>query len=304
MAFDSFPPFHYLSILFHSFPPNRSLWFPLFCYWGLSAWLAGSFWLGWKYIGKQWPKPLIFGILFGMVIGLESIPSLITFGVTDSDTVWLYFILTCGFLYTLIGFALVGEKDDGEMANKTPACIVTRVTLNYAKGTDDHGIILNISGTKEESFILNQAILQVEGESFWKVLSDAASWLVSLAKWSFLPLSLCPKYMSDKDFIKDRKDFTCSIGIGTKQNGSFGAKHATVNEKLQLLVEKGDPPFTLVFHATSPTPRVMFTFATKASTMLTALAKNDHHFSIVSKPKANAPIAANEGKDESKDTEE
>jgi len=183
--------------------------------------------------------------------------------------IWTFAPINCGLLYAIIGFALTGS---GQEKDTRPICKVTFANASFAKGMDDHGLILTLRGTKPATFSTKQVSLNVEGDALWKAVgSGASASLVTLAKWSFLPLSLCPKYMSSEDIAAGRTDFKCQIGIGTKQNGSFGAKHETILTKLNEVKAKGDPEFSLIFDTDE---RRLFTITTKPSKLIQSLNAN------------------------------
>jgi len=164
--------------------------------------------------------------------------------------------------------------------SQNPNSIVNFVNVKWGEGTDGHGIVFTIRGTKKEaSFLASDITLQVEGDSFWQAVgSGGGAALVTLAKWSFLPLSLCPKYMTPNSFIKGEESFKFTIGIGTKQNGTFGAQHITITNKLNDLIKAGDPSFDLVFEGDG---RLLFGIRTSCSKLLECLNSKSINFPLL-----------------------
>jgi len=192
---------------------------------------------------------------------------------------WSYIIINIGFLYAIIGFALVGVGDGNkEGIPQKPNCSVTFANVRWGEGTDGHGIVFTIRGKKDAAFAPKQITIQLEGDSFWQAVgSGGGAALVTLAKWSFLPLSLCPKYMATNSLLAKEVTFRMTIGIGTKQNGTFGAKHETIRNKLNDLIKAGDPPFSLVFEGDGS---LLFVMTITASQLLDTLGKDNSNFQL------------------------
>jgi len=203
-----------------------------------------------------------------------------------------YILIHLAFGYAIIGFALIGVGD-GNAGPKKPNSKVNFVNAKWAEGTDGHGLIITIKGTKEASFTAKQITLQIEGDSFWAAVGSGTGGgaLVTLAKWSFLPLSLCPKYMSSNNINKDNENFDFSVGIGTKQNGTFGAQYSTITTKLNDLIKAGDPSLDLIFEGDGT---LMFGLTFLPSRLLECLSNKNTNFPLL----FSSPFKDNKNTDE------
>jgi len=258
--------------------------------WFLGSWLGAMIWLVWFY-KKATSVLFAFLVTVFVILLLEIIP-----GYLVQQTLQTYILVHLAFGYAIIGFALVGVGDGNNQKAQKPNSKVHFVNAKWAEGTEGHGLILTVKGTKEASFTANQITLQIEGDSFWQAVGSGTggSALVTLAKWSFLPLSLCPKYMSANSVPKNNENFVFSVGIGTKQNGTFGAQYSTVTGRLNDLIKAGDPPLNLIFEGDGT---LMFGLTLLPSRLSECLSNKNNNFPLL----FSSPFPNSKNTDEAKE---
>lgn len=168
------------------------------------------------------------------------------------DMRWSALAAACGALYAVLGSALLGSEHAAKR-DEVPKVQLERATVEYAQNTQGHGIILTLAGKKEAAFAVSNVYLHVEGDELWQALGKTVpSAILTVAKWSFLPLRLCPTYLPASSLPqRGQCSVQLRIAIGTKQGGQFGALHATIRRLLAGLAEQGDPEVRLRLEADS-----------------------------------------------------
>jgi hypothetical protein len=120
-------------------------------------------------------------------------------------------------------------------------------------GPNAHGLILTLSGTKQEGYQPDDLKLNVVGE----VWNAVPSVIASLVQWSFLPLPLIPDYLDKNSFHKGEQ-FIIQLFLGTKKNGTPGGvfptslfSHAsvlpsTIQQRLNEQISQSQDPVFLI----------------------------------------------------------
>ena len=114
-------------------------------------------------------------------------------------------------------------------------------TLTGAGVLDGHGLEFRFAGVRDAPLAFSRATLSVLGDGFWAsvegVLPVAA---VRAARWTVLPLSLCPRMLAPEDVTAGGAGpvgFTVSIGTGVR--GSMKVSHGALRGALESLAGAG-----------------------------------------------------------------
>lgn len=192
-------------------------------------------------------------------------------------TRWHGLAIVLTFFYTLLGSGLVTVGPSKLLPLNTQLTGL-KICLGPIR---EHGLLLTLSGQKPADFTFEQLDLNVEGDELWKAVGKIVSpSVISMAKLSFLPLALCPKFMNAASFAKGTADFTARISIGTKENGTFGLSRKTLTEKLHAVLSDSDPVVFLQFVA--PPNQIVFELKIPASVLCKAVEDNNPNVDYLS----------------------
>jgi len=206
-------------------------------------------------------------------------------------------VAAVGFFFCLLGSAIVAGDANQQTKDTREVVAVKFLNVRFAQGTDNQGIVLTVKGTKPEDLSVDQVLLSLEGDEFWNAVNASVpSAVITMAKWTFLPLKLIPGMMKAADIREGSANMQTQIRVGTKENGTFGALHDTIRTRIQGLQKSGDPQIHLRFEFTDKktgADKCLFVLKIRPSELLLALEVNDSDYSLIQDEKKDEQKGSN-----------
>jgi len=117
---------------------------------------------------------------------------------------------------------------------------IAKATMHWSTTSTD-GVVLTLSGPTTTSNTLTTLYLNLYGD-FWKLLPSG---IETVARMTYLPLSLVPSYMNST--VLHKPEYQVKISLGTKEKGTIGVGRETIRKQLKSMIDGGDPFIEMEF---------------------------------------------------------
>jgi len=145
------------------------------------------------------------------------------------------------------GPSLMNTIEAHEIFEKGTSFKVTSVTVSAPAYSGRYGINVNMKGVKPRDFTFKQARLILIGDDLWNLLENTmGSLVISIFRSTLYPIVLVPHYMDSSKFERGSVAVDAKLTFGTGQTTKMKFNQNWFESKLNDVVQKGDPEFTLV----------------------------------------------------------
>jgi hypothetical protein len=134
----------------------------------------------------------------------------------------------------ILCFGFKGE--DERECTTAPAVRVKECNIYYPSDTDNHGIVLEVTGVKDPEFTIDSAKLYIEGNEFWRAVDTLiGAGFVAGFKRAFYPVELHSKRMNLNIFQRGVTEMKIIIQLATGLNGEKRLSQETIRTNLRRL---------------------------------------------------------------------